>query len=90
MAATNRFQAGTASAKRMQKLNYQLDIVIITHGSVLDTANISCDKYSMSDNVWLRHDISSVILGSFKHAINRIIICPINLFIKSFFARKLD
>jgi len=32
----------------------------------------------------------SVILGSFKHAINRIIICPINLFIKSFFARKLD
>ena len=32
----------------------------------------------------------TVILGSFKHAINRIIICPINLFIKSFFARKLD
>jgi len=31
-----------------------------------------------------------IIIGSFKHAINRIIICPINLFIKSFFARKLD
>ena len=30
------------------------------------------------------------ILGSFKHAINRIIICLINLFIKLFFAQKLD
>ena len=30
------------------------------------------------------------LLGSFKHAINHIIICLINLSIKSFFAQNLD
>jgi len=40
--------------------------------------------------VLLEVSTDTKVLGSFKHAINRIIICPINLIIKSFFARKLD
>jgi len=55
----------------------QADILYTTYcKSLIEEAHGSC--------------ISTLAIGSFKHAINRIIICPINLFIKSFFARKLD